>query len=216
MELRAGSKTSVKPALGDHQRETATADEQREGRDDRLDPETRDQHAVDHADGSATDQCDRDRHGRSVAQVQRQQRGGDRHDRADGEVDASRADDQRHPERDDGDGDDLHELQADVVHLGEARREHQIEGDQEQESRVDASLGDPVEDLLAADRRPARGQLSGRHRRCHQAVRTTRRARDPLEARRPPDRSTAPPPGPTPALPPAALLPRSARARRPG
>ena len=36
------------------------------------------------------------------------------------------------PERDDRDRDDLDELQADVVDLGEARREHEVEGDQEQ------------------------------------------------------------------------------------
>ena len=35
-------------------------------------------------------------------------------------------------------------------------REHEVEGDEEQEPHVDAALGDPVEDLVAADgRRPA-------------------------------------------------------------
>ena len=57
---------------------------------------------------------------RAVAEVERQQGGRDRHDRADGEVDATRADDQRHAQRDDRDRDDLDELQSDVVDLGEA------------------------------------------------------------------------------------------------
>ena len=101
-----------------------------------------------------------DRDGRAVAEVERQQGGRDRHDRADGEVDATRADDQRHAEGDDRDRDDLDELQSDVVDLGEAWGEHEVEGDEEQEPHVDAALGDPVEGLVAAERAPPRGELS--------------------------------------------------------
>ena len=92
-----------------------------------------------------------DRDGRAVAEVERQQRGRDRHDRADREVDAPRADDQRHAQRDDRDRDDLDELQPDVVDLGEARGEHEVEGDQEQEPR-----------RRRRARRPSRGPGRGR------------------------------------------------------
>ena len=59
---------------------------------------------------------------RPVAEVQRQQRGGQRHHRADRQVDALGADDQRHAERDDRDRGDLDELGAEVVVRQEVRR----------------------------------------------------------------------------------------------
>ena len=46
---RVGSKISLSWPLGDDQRQAAAADEQRERGDDRLQPEARRQHAVDHA-----------------------------------------------------------------------------------------------------------------------------------------------------------------------
>ena len=47
------------PALGDHEGKAAAADEQGEGRHDRLDAEARDQHAVHDADGRAAEERDR-------------------------------------------------------------------------------------------------------------------------------------------------------------
>ena len=44
-----------------HEREAAAADEQRQRRDDRLDPDARDQHPVDEPDERAADERDRDR-----------------------------------------------------------------------------------------------------------------------------------------------------------
>ena len=97
------------------------------------------------------------------------------------------------PERDDRDRDDLDELQADVVDLGEPRREHEIEGDQQQEPHVDASLGDPVEDLVAAAR-AGRGQLSGRHRRRPRVPLIAARRGAGAQLERARRRAAAPPP----------------------
>ena len=113
-------------------------------------PKTRDQHAVDHADGPPPSERHRDRRPRPVPEVQRQERRRDRHDRADRQVDPLGPDDQRHAERHDRDRHDLDQLQPDVVDLGEVRREHQVEGDQQQQPDVDAALGDPVEDRARA------------------------------------------------------------------
>ena len=100
---------------------------------------------------------------RPIAEVEREQRRCDGHDRTDRQVDPLGADDQRHPERDDGDRNDLDELQPDVVDLREARREHEVEGDKQEQPDVDAPVGDPGEDLGAIHRPAVGRELSRRH-----------------------------------------------------
>ena len=89
-----GSKISVS-RLGDDEGQATAADSSASVATIGWMPK-RDEAAVDDADERAADERDRDRDGRAVAEVQRQQRGGDRHHRSDREVDAPRADDERH------------------------------------------------------------------------------------------------------------------------
>ena len=64
---------------------------------------------------------------------QRRQRAGDRHQRADRQVDAAGGDDQRHADADDDDGADLGEIDVERLPGGEVGREGEIEQDQQRQ-----------------------------------------------------------------------------------
>ena len=63
----------------------------------------------------------------------RRERTGNRHQRADREVDAAGGDDQRHASRDDDDGGDLREVHVEGLPGQEIRRHRDVEGDERQE-----------------------------------------------------------------------------------
>ncbi len=148
------------PALCEDERESPASHEQGECRNDRLDAEPGDEDAVYHADRGTAGNRDEDRHCRAVAQIEGEERRRDRHHGTDRQVDPLGADHQGHPEGDDGHGDDLDELEPDVVELGEARREDEVERDQKQQREVDTAVGHPVEDGAGVDRPAARREFT--------------------------------------------------------
>ena len=101
-------------------------------------PDDSDEHAVEGSGEHADEQGDHDGDRRTVVEGGGERRRSQCHHRPDGEVDACGRHDDRHAERDDHDGRDLDELQPDVVHRREVRREQQVEGNDDTERGVDA------------------------------------------------------------------------------